>query len=362
MPAAARRKVKVMIAGGGTGGHVFPALAVANELRRRRPHDELLFVGVGSSLERRVIPSAGFRLHTIPASGFKGVGLKAKARSLWLLGQGTLACARLLRKFNPSVVFGVGGYVSAPAVLSAALSRRPTVIFEANAEPGLANRALAPLVTRAAVTYDATLRFFGSKAVRTGSPVREEFFRLPAKKHQPPFTLLIFGGSQGAVALNAAVMDALDILRAARYPLHFIHQSGERDYETVKASYVQRGIRAEVLPFIDNIAERFAQADITVCRAGASTVAELAAAGKAAILVPFPFATDQHQLRNAQTLARARAARLIQQDELSGARLAAEILDLLEHPEEMQALEERVHKFAVPDAAACIADLIESVA
>ncbi len=331
MPTTARRKVR--IAGGGTGGHVFPALAVANELRRRRPHDDILFVGIGSSLERRVIPPAGFPLHTIAASGFKGVGLKAKARSLWLLGRGTLACERLLREFNPNVVFGLGGYVSAPAVLSAALSRRPTVIFEANAEPGLANRALAPLVTRAAVTYDATLHFFGSKAVRTGNPVREEFFRVPARLHQPPFTLLIFGGSQGAVALNAALIEALDILRAARFPLHFIHQSGERDYETVSARYVQRGIRAAVLPFIDNMAERFAQADLLICRAGASTVAEIAAAGKAAILVPFPYATDQHQLRNAQTLARAGAARLIQQEELTGARLAAEILNLLEHPE-----------------------------
>lgn len=360
MHAAFRQKV--MIAGGGTGGHVFPALAVANELRRRRPHDEILFVGVGSSLEKRVILSAGFPLHTIPASGFKGVGLKAKARSLWLLGRSTLACQRLLQKFNPNVVFGVGGYVSAPTVFAAALSRRPTVVFEANVEPGLANRALAPLVTRAAVTYDATLRFFGTKAVRTGSPVREEFFCLPAKKHQPPFTLLIFGGSQGAVALNAAVIEALDILRVFPYPLQFLHQSGERDYETVSTSYLQRGIHAEVFSFIDNMAERFAQADLLICRAGASTVAEIAAAGKAAILVPFPYATDQHQLRNAQALARAGAARLIPQDELTGKRLVAEILDLLEHPEKIQALEEGVRRFAAPDAAARIADLIESVA
>lgn len=360
MRAASRQKV--MIAGGGTGGHIFPALAVANELRRRRPHDEVLFVGVGSSLETRVLPAASFPLHTIPASGFKGVGLKAKARSLWLLGRNILVCRRLLREFNPNVVFGVGGYVSAPVVLSAALSRRPTVVFEANAEPGLANRALAPLVTRAAVTYDATLRFFGSKAVRTGSPVREEFFRVPAKNHQPPFTLLIFGGSQGAVALNAAVIEALDILRASRYPLQFVHQSGEQDYKAVSTGYLRRGIRAEVLPFIDNMAERFGQADILICRAGASTVAEVAAAGKATILVPFPHATDQHQLRNAQVLARAGTVRLVQQHELTGERLAAEILGLLEHPEEIQALEEGVRKFAAPDAAARIADLIESVA
>lgn len=351
-----------MIVGGGTGGHVFPALAVADELRTRCPQPEVAFVGVATGLEARVVPAAGYPLYTIAAAGFRGVGWSAKARSLWLFGRSALACRRLLREFNPDVVFGVGGYVSAPALLAAVLSRRPTVLFEPNAEPGLANRALAPLATRVAVAYEATLHFFGNKAVRAGSPVRAEFLRVPPKKHEPPFTLLIFGGSQGSVPINAAVVDSLDLLRASGHDLRFIHQSGQRDFDAVRTAYARRGIAADVRPFIDNMADCFAQADVVVCRAGASTLAELAAAGKAVILVPFPQAAGQHQLRNAELLARVGAAQLMEQRQLTGERLAATLLELFGHPGKITAMEERVRALAMPDAVARIADLIESVA
>lgn len=354
--------MKVMIAGGGTGGHVFPALAVAEEFRRRNPGNEVLFVGTERGVEAQVVPAAGYQLRALPAAGLKGVGLGAKLRSLSLLPRSLWGSRGLLREFRPNAVFGVGGYASGATMLTAALTGWPTVLFEPNAEPGLANRILAPLVQAAAVAHQQAAARFGRKAVLTGSPARAEFFHLPPRTHQPPFTLLIFGGSRGALPLNQAVVDALDRLLASDVPLAFIHQTGERDYEAVRVAYARRGINADVLPFIHDMPARLAAADLVICRAGASTVAELCAAGRAAILVPFPQATDQHQLRNAQALARAGAARLLEQPALSGERLATEVLDLLRHPNQLVEIEAAARRLARPDAAARIADLIESVA
>jgi UDP-N-acetylglucosamine--N-acetylmuramyl-(pentapeptide) pyrophosphoryl-undecaprenol N-acetylglucosamine transferase len=354
--------MKVMIAGGGTGGHVFPALAVAEEVRRRNPVNEVLLVGTEKGLEARVVAAAGYRLRTLPASGVKGLSLGAKLRGLALAARSLWGSHRLLREFRPHAVLGVGGYASGATMLTAALEGWPTVLFEPNAQPGLTNRLLAPLVRRVAVTYQETARRFGPKAVRTGSPVRADFLRVPGKTHQPPFTLLIFGGSQGALAINRAVVDALDTLLAGRLPLRFVHQSGERDYNAVRVAYARREVNAEVLPFIIDMPARLAEADLVVCRAGASTVAELTAAGRAAILIPFPHATDQHQLRNAEALARAGAARLLEQPALTPARLAEEVLDLLRQPEQLKEMEAAARRQAAPDAAARIADLIESVA
>jgi UDP-N-acetylglucosamine--N-acetylmuramyl-(pentapeptide) pyrophosphoryl-undecaprenol N-acetylglucosamine transferase len=354
--------MKVMIAGGGTGGHIFPALAVAEEIRRRGPDNEVLFVGAETGLETKVVPEAGYPLHTLPVVGFKGMGMMAKLRSLSSLPRCLWRSRRLLREYRPDAVLGVGGYASGPAMLAAALGGWPTVLFEPNARPGLANRLLAPLVQRAAVTHAETAARFGRKAVRTGSPVRAEFFQVPRKSHQPPFTLFVFGGSRGALAINRAVVEALDPLLAAGLSLHFIHQTGEQDYNAVRVAYARRGIRADVLPFIRDMPARLAQADLAICRAGASTVAELTAAGRAAILIPFPHATDQHQLRNAEVLARAGAARLLPQSVASGERLAREVLALLDKPEQLTAMGDAARSLAVPDAAARIADLLESVA
>ncbi|MGH9863669.1 MAG: undecaprenyldiphospho-muramoylpentapeptide beta-N-acetylglucosaminyltransferase [Candidatus Acidiferrales bacterium] len=354
--------MKVMIAGGGTGGHVFPALAVAAELRRRDPANELLFVGADAGLEARVVPAAGYPLRTLPVAGLKGVGWGAKLRSLALLPRSLWGSRRLLGEFRPQAVLGVGGYASGPAVLAAALRGIPTVLFEPNAEPGLANRLLLPFARAAAVTHQETAARFGRKAVLTGSPARAEFFRVPRKEPKPPFTLLVFGGSRGALPINQAMVDALDALLASRVPLAFIHQTGERDLTAVRVAYARRGINAEVLPFINDMPERLAAADLIVCRAGASTVAELCAAGRAALLIPFPQAADQHQLRNAQALVRVEAAQLLEQSEVSGERLAAEIVALLGKPERLAAMAEAARTLARPDAAARIADLLESVA
>lgn len=354
--------MKVMIAGGGTGGHIFPALAVAEELRRRDASSEILFVGAEKGLEKKVVPAAGYPLRTLPVTGFKGVGLNAKLKSLYALPSSLWNARRCIGEFNPDVVLGVGGYASGPTVLMGALSGRPTVLFEANAEPGLANRLLAPLVRRAAVTYESTTKRFGSKAVRTGSPVRKEFFAVAAKSHRSPFTLLVFGGSRGAQAINRAVVDMLDFLPAGSPAVHFVHQTGERDLDAVRVAYAKKEIRAEVLAFIEDMPNRLAAADLVICRAGASTVAELAASGRAAILIPFPHATDQHQLRNAEVLARAGAAQLLPQAELSGERLAREILNLLQTLDRLTAMEEAARQLAVPDATVRIADIVESVA
>jgi len=351
-----------MIAGGGTGGHVFPALAVAEELRRRDARNEVLFVGTEQGLEARLVPAAGYPLRTLPASGLKGVSVGAKLKSLSLLPGSLHRSRRLLREFQPDVVFGVGGYASGATMLAAALSGRPTVLFEPNAEPGLANRLLAPFVRAAAVTHEQAAARFGRKAMVTGSPVRAEFFQAEAREHKPPFTLLIFGGSRGALAINRAVVDALDALAKSELALRFVHQTGERDHTSVRMAYARRGINAEVMPFIDDMPARLAAADLVICRAGASSVAELCAAGRAAILVPFPQATDQHQLRNAEALVSTGAARLLEQSLLTGERLAAEVVELLRQPERLAAIGAAARKLARPDAAARIADLIESVA
>lgn len=353
--------MKVMIAGGGTGGHVFPALAVADEFRRRNPANEVLFVGTERGLEATVVPAAGYPLRCLPAGGVKGLSLGAKLRSLSLLPGALWGSRRLLGEFRPNAVFGVGGYASGATMLAAALSGWPTVLFEPNAEPGLANRLLAPFVQGAAVAHQQSAARFGRKAVLTGSPARAEFFQVPPKTHRPAFTLLIFGGSRGALPLNQAVVDALDGLRASGLPLAFIHQTGERDLEAVRVAYARRGIKAEVLSFIHDMPARLAVADLVICRAGASTVAELCAAGRAALLVPFPQATDQHQLRNADALVRVGAARLLEQSALSGERLAAEVVSLLQQPERLAEIEAAAQSLARPDAAARIADLIESV-
>jgi UDP-N-acetylglucosamine--N-acetylmuramyl-(pentapeptide) pyrophosphoryl-undecaprenol N-acetylglucosamine transferase len=270
--------------------------------------------------------------------------------------------AEILKRHRVSAAFGVGGYASGPMMLMAVLKRIPTVIFEPNAEPGFANRRLARFVTRIATAHEVTARAWGKKAVVTGCPVREEFFQVqPKVRHGGPFNILITGGSQGALPINRAVVDALDLLAARKNELSIVHQSGERDYNAVRVAYARREFKAEVLPFISNMPTRFAQADVIVCRSGAITGAEIAAAGRAAIFVPFAAATDSHQLRNAQVFERAGAAKIIPQPELTPQRLAREIFSLLDQPEQITEMEKRVRAFARPRAVEEIVDLIESV-
>jgi UDP-N-acetylglucosamine--N-acetylmuramyl-(pentapeptide) pyrophosphoryl-undecaprenol N-acetylglucosamine transferase len=268
----------------------------------------------------------------------------------------------ILRRHRLAAALGVGGYASGPVMLAAALRGVPTVIFEPNAEPGFTNRVLARWAKQIATGFEATAQNWGAKAVATGCPVRAEFFAAPEKAHRAPFTLLITGGSQGALPINRAVVEAMDLLAVRKNDLRVVHQTGERDYNAVRVAYARREFIAEVLPFIQNMAEQFAQADLIVCRAGAITTAEVAAAGRAAIFIPFGAATDSHQLRNAQAMAQAGAARVLRETELSGERLAREIFSLLDQPQQITEMEQRARALARPRAVRDIADLLERVA
>lgn len=359
--------LRILIAAGGTGGHIFPALAVAQELQSRRAMRgaglcSIEFVGTGRGLESRVIPAAGFALHVVAAAGLKGMGRMATFRNLLVLPRTFWQSGMLLYRFRPHVVVGLGGYVAGPVMLEAALARIPTILIEPNASPGFTNRALAPWIRFAALGFDSAARFYGTKARVTGHPVREAFSRVAPKVHASPFTILILGGSQGSSALNGVVVQAIPLL-ASRLPgLRIIHQTGERDFDRVQAAYAASGLISEVYKFIDKMPETLGRADLVVCRAGASTVAELAAAGKASILVPFPAAADDHQSANARVLESAGSARMIEQHRLSPAELVENICALLAQPDTLAKMEQNVRAFSRPDSAARIANLIESVA
>jgi UDP-N-acetylglucosamine--N-acetylmuramyl-(pentapeptide) pyrophosphoryl-undecaprenol N-acetylglucosamine transferase len=278
--------------------------------------------------------------------------------TLWQLPAACWRAFRILQQFQPAVAYGVGGYVSGPVLLMAAMRGIPIVIHEANAVPGFANRRLAPLVNRALLAESAAAHYFpAGRAVLAGMPVADEFFHIPARQHRPPYNILVTGGSLGSSRLNRAVTEALPAL-AARQDLYVVHQSGEKECEAMKQAFAASGAKGEVAAFLRDMPQRMAAADLVVCRAGASTLAELAAAGKAALLVPFPFASDDHQWHNAMARQRAGAARVVRDQELDGARLLGEIDAMLP---ELAALESAMRRFAVPDATRRIVEAIESV-
>jgi len=321
---------RIVVAGGGTGGHVYPGLAIADELRRRGPDREVLFVGTAAGLESKLVPARGYRLETVRASGLVGKGLGAKLAGLGRLPLGILESGRILGRFRPRLVVGVGGYASGPVLLAAIARRIPTLIHEQNRWPGVTNRALARWVDRIAVTFDGTYGALGQRGVVTGNPVGAGFARIPEWKPSPGNRrLLVFGGSRGARALNDAMIAALPRLAAAEgIAVH--HQTGPADHDRVARAYAAAGLAdAQVEPYIDAMPEALEAADLVVCRAGASTLAELAAAGRAAILVPFPFAAHDHQRQNARGFVEAGAARLLEQANLTGETLVEKMRELL---------------------------------
>jgi len=354
--------VKLAIAGGGTGGHVFPAMAVAREWLARGPERKVLLIGTERGMESRLVPQEGLPFAVIRAAGLKGIGGMRLLRNLALLGPGVVDSAALLSQHRFFAALGVGGYASGPFLLAAALAGVPSVIFEPNAEPGFTNRVLSGMVRGVATAYPSTGARLGGHAVLTGVPVRPAFFQILPKSHQAPFRVLITGGSQGSLVINRTVIDCLDLLAPRKNLYFFVHQSGERDYNAVRVAYARREINAEVVPFIANMAEEFAQADLIVCRAGAITAAEVAAAGRAAIFIPFGAATDSHQLRNAQALESAGAARVIPEPQLTPERLVEELRSLLAAPARIEVMERCARGLARPRAAADIVNLIEEVA
>jgi UDP-N-acetylglucosamine--N-acetylmuramyl-(pentapeptide) pyrophosphoryl-undecaprenol N-acetylglucosamine transferase len=355
--------VRVVIAGGGTGGHLYPGIAVAHELRARRPDAEVSFAGTARGIEARVIPREGFELDLLRSSGLKGKSIADRARGAALIPLGLADAWRIVSKRRPQLVIGVGGYSSGPVVMVAAFRGVPTMLLEQNAVPGLTNRWLGRVVKAAAVTFDSTQAFFGSKAFVSGNPVRPEFFATTGPQQESGVDdqtsvtrVLVFGGSQGAHAINMAMVEAAAELAAGSPALRLTHQTGERDLEMVRAAYRQAGLAAEVEPFLFDMGRRIADADVVVCRAGATTLAEITAVGKPAILVPLPTATDDHQRKNAEALERAGAAEVLLQSDLSGRVLAERIRALAADREARHRMSEAARALARHDAARVIVD------
>ncbi len=355
------KPMRVVIAGGGTGGHLYPGIAVAREVLRRDPQAVITFAGTARGIETRVVPREGFALDLLRSAGLKGKTPGALVRGLLLLPLSAVDSWAILSRRAPDLVIGVGGYSAGPVVLVAALRGMPTLLLEQNAVPGVTNRLLARMVTAAAVTFESTAVYFGRRAFVAGNPVRPEFLAdnlSPAVRPAGPPRILIFGGSQGSHAINVAMVEAAPKLAAHAGGLAITHQTGERDLELVSDGYSRAGVPARVEPFLFAMDREVSAADLVVCRAGATTLAELTAAGRPALLIPLPTAADDHQRRNAEVLASAGAAEIMEQKRMTGALLAERILALVGDPVRLTAMAVAAHRLARPDAAMVIADKV----
>jgi UDP-N-acetylglucosamine--N-acetylmuramyl-(pentapeptide) pyrophosphoryl-undecaprenol N-acetylglucosamine transferase len=358
--------MRAILAGGGTGGHVIPALAIANELRKSYGA-ELLFIGTARGIENRLVPAAGFPLQLVRVGQLKNVSLMTRAKTAFDLPRALWDAGRMLNQFAPDVVIGVGGYASGPAMLAGVMKHIPTLAFEPNVVPGFANRIVARFVSAAAVHFEETAKYFRHGEV-TGVPVRQAFFEIRPKRGGTP-TLLVFGGSQGAHAINEALIRCLSVLLREAPGIHIIHQTGERDYNDALAAYQgvtktagAPALTFEVFKFIEDMPAAFVQADLLVCRSGASTVAEITAAGKPAIFVPFPRAADDHQRVNAEALARHGAAVVVEESKLEGVWLAETIAALLQDAPRLQKMARAARELAHPHAARDIAAMAARLA
>lgn len=354
---------RVVIAGGGTGGHLYPGVAVARELLKREADAVVTFAGTARGLEARLIPQEGFELDVIRSAGLKGRSIVTALRALAIVPVSLADAWALLSRRRPNVVVGVGGYSSGPVVLMAALRGIPTMLLEQNAMPGLTNRLLARVVRAAALTYDDGGKYFGRRGFVTGNPVRPEFFDSPTDSPIPDRPkVLILGGSQGAHAINMAMVAAAAELGRRHPGIEILHQTGTRDLDTVRQEYARAGVNARAESFIAGVAGEMRAADLLVCRAGATTLAELAALGRTAVLVPFPKATDDHQKKNAQVLVDGGAAAMLEERDLTAARLVETVSELLSNSERRIEMAGRMKAFARPDAAARIVDRLKELA
>jgi UDP-N-acetylglucosamine--N-acetylmuramyl-(pentapeptide) pyrophosphoryl-undecaprenol N-acetylglucosamine transferase len=352
--------VRVLIAGGGTGGHLFPGIALAEEVTTRHHKNSVVFVGTDRGLESRVVPASGYKLEIIPARGLKGMGFFRLVQGILTLPVALIASWRILRKYRPDVVVGVGGYASFPVVFCAWLQRVPTAVQEQNALPGLTNRILGRIVKVVFIAFEEARRYFPEgKSNLIGNPIRakltDNFLRSRAEHSK--FTVLVFGGSLGAKRVNALMLEALDLLGDLKEGMRFVHQTGRADLEAVKQGYTTRGFDADVVEFIDDMSSAYATADLVVCRAGATTVAELTVCKKAAILIPYPYATDNHQEVNARSLVEAGAALMFREAELTGQILATNIRGLKENPDRLRRMEKQAGLLGRPEAAKELADV-----
>jgi UDP-N-acetylglucosamine--N-acetylmuramyl-(pentapeptide) pyrophosphoryl-undecaprenol N-acetylglucosamine transferase len=350
--------MKIIIAAGGTGGHLFPGIALAEEFITKNETNKVLFIGTTRGMEKSILSREGFNFEAIESSGLKGKNPFNLLKSLFLIPQSIFQSIMIIKRFNPDLVIGLGGYVSGPVVLAAYLMGIKTAIHEQNTLPGFANRMLGKIVPLIFVSFEYTLSCFPkSKAKMLGNPIRKQCLkRIVPSSSQPPFTLLIVGGSLGSHQINSAVIDALNHLLPIRDKIKIIHQTGESDLKSVKEAYQSKGFSAEVVTFIDQIDSAYQQANLIICRAGATTLAELMVHHRASILIPYPLAADHHQHLNAKVLVSQHATQMIDPDQLTGKRLAEFVLQLYHHPEQLSQMENNAGKMGRPRAAQEIVD------
>jgi UDP-N-acetylglucosamine--N-acetylmuramyl-(pentapeptide) pyrophosphoryl-undecaprenol N-acetylglucosamine transferase len=355
------RKPSIIISGGGTGGHLYPALVVGRKLLAIEPGLGLTYVGTRREVEQKIMADHGVKFVPMRIEGLMGRGLKS-LRALIILPLAFAHSLALLVQTRPGLVIGVGGYSSGPIVLLASWFRIPTVILEQNARPGFTNRLLARWVSRAVVAFASTLPAFKGKGIVLGNPVREEFYALPAKTRTAALDVLVFGGSQGSRFLNDRITAALPLLAAAKGRLRLTHQTGTNDLERVRAAYAAQGFgQAEIAPYFPGMAGYFGRADLIVSRAGATTLAEIIAARRAALLIPFAGASEDHQSANARELETAGAGEVLPEDKATPETLAARILHHLEHPDGLEVMERNLARLQAPDPAGRIAELCLSL-
>lgn len=345
------------MAGGGTGGHLFPALAIAEEFKRKNREAEIIFIGGRGGLEEKVVPNVGYSLKLLSVEGIKRKkGLK-RIRSVLMAARSTVKAVGLLKEIGPAGVIGSGAYSSAPVVTAARLLGIKTAVMEQNALPGLTNRVLGRVVGRVYIAFEEAARYFpASKTVLAGNPIRRDILEKASYKHKKDkkFTVLVFGGSQGATAINAAFLDAAEYLTDIWPHMRVIHQTGREGFEAAEAAYRRKGLRVEIKSFIDDMADVYSQADLVICRAGATSIAEITAVGLASVLIPYPFASDNHQEVNARSLADRGAAVMIRQDVLTGSTLADTVRRFFENPGELETVSARSRALGKPGASAHI--------
>ena len=361
--------MRLLIAGGGTGGHLFPGIAVAEEFLARDSANEVLFVGSSRGIEARLLPRLGYRVELIAAAGIRGKNGLSQLKGMLMLLYGYSQSRAILKAFQPDLVLGVGGYASGPVVLAARGMRISRFIHEQNAIPGITNKILARVSDKVFISLEESRRFFPPGAtLLTGNPVRKEILAAAGNPPQPPFdkggrptgrgdfNLLVFGGSAGAHSVNMALVAALPFFRHIGERIYITHQTGENDLSEVREAYKREGLQALVVPFIDDMAAAYSAADLVVCRAGATTIAEVTACGKACIFIPYPFAVDDHQRRNAEALLKEGVGFMLLERELSGERLAEQVLELMDDPGKVERTAENARKLARLDAAEVIVD------